>query len=57
MSNEETKGRLILIIRKRQLTFLGHVMKKEVLRNLTLTEYVEGLGDIRKFPPSSEKPT
>lgn len=35
-------NRNILDIRKRQLTFWGHVMRKEGLENLVLTGKIEG---------------
>ncbi|MGX9987587.1 reverse transcriptase domain-containing protein [Soonwooa purpurea] len=38
----QTKRRLMLDIRKRQLKFLGHVMRKEGLENLILTGRIEG---------------
>ncbi len=41
----QTKRRLILNIRKRQLKFLGHIMRKEGLENLILTGRIEGKRD------------
>ena len=48
VTNEEvlkkigTKRKLLPTIRKRQLEFLGHVMRKESVENLTLTGLTEG---------------
>ena len=48
MSNEEdlrraeTKWTLLMIIRKRQLKFLGHIMRKNGLEELILTGSVDG---------------
>ena len=48
VTNEEvlkkigTKRKLLPTIRKRQLEFLGHVMRKESVENLTLTGRIEG---------------
>ncbi len=38
----ETKRKLILNIKKRQVKFLGHIMRKEGLENLILTGQIEG---------------
>lgn len=38
---EKTKRKLIVNIKKRQFKFLGYLMKKECLENLTLTEQSE----------------
>ena len=38
----QTRRRLMLDIRKRQLKFLGHIMRKEGLENLILTGLIEG---------------
>ena len=48
MSNEEvlrraeTKWALLMIIRKRQLAFLGYIMRKNELEELILTGIVDG---------------
>ena len=48
VTNEEvlrkigTERKLLPTVRKRQLEFLGHVMRKESLENLTLTGRIEG---------------
>ena len=48
VTNEEvlkkigTKRKLLTSVRKRLLEFLGHVMRKESLENLTLTGHIEG---------------
>ena len=48
MSNEEvlrrveTNATLLMIIRKRQLEFLGHIMRKNGLEELILTGNVDG---------------
>ena len=48
VTNEEVLRRarrersLMISIRKRQLQFLGHIMRKEGLENLTLTGRIEG---------------
>ena len=50
LSNEEalrrakTKHTLLMIIRKRQLEFLGHIMRKNRLEELILTGSVDGKG-------------
>lgn len=38
------KRTFVLIIRKRQLKFWGHIMKKQELENLTHTWHTEGKG-------------
>ena len=51
LTNEEvlrkakTERSLIKTIRKRQLQFLGHIMRKERLENLMLTGYTDGKRD------------
>ena len=48
MSNEEvlakagTRRKLVETIRKRQLQFLGHVLRKEELENMAITGKIEG---------------
>ena len=48
MSNEEVlrqveaDGSLIKSIRKRQLEFLGHILRKDGMENLCITGFVEG---------------
>lgn len=44
----ETKRSFLNRIRKIQLTFLGHIMKKEDLEKLTLTGYIKDKRDRRK---------
>ena len=41
----KTERSLIKTIRKRQLQFLGHIMRKEGLENLMLTGYIDGKRD------------
>lgn len=38
----ETKMTPILRIRKKALTFLGHIIKKKSLENLILTRHIDG---------------
>ena len=51
ISNEEvlqradSKRKLLWTIRERQLEFLGHVMRKEVIENLVVTDKTDGKGD------------
>lgn len=41
----EIRRTLICSIRRRQLKFLGYIMKKEGLKNLTVTGHIEGKRD------------
>ena len=42
LTRAQTERRLLKTIRKTQLEFLGHVMRKEGLENLTMTGKIEG---------------
>lgn len=44
----ETKTTHLRRIRKQQLTFLVHIMRKEDLENVKLTGYIKGKKDRRK---------
>ena len=48
----QTKRRLMLDIRKRQLKFLGHIMRKKGLKNLILTGRIEEGRDRGKKRPT-----
>ena len=64
MSNKEALRRaetiqtLMMIIRKRELEFLGHIMRKHGLEELILTGSVDGkrgMGRQRKIPYKPKK--
>lgn len=46
MYSREAKRTLIFRARKRHLKFLEHIMRKELLDNLTLTEHSEVKKDV-----------